>query len=81
MVSVTGTDTGGLQANLIIPETHTIIAREIVNTNGTNSFGLNKGIKANTSFEIILTNYFSKYNQNLYNNYMYNLLKICIIVD
>jgi len=54
-VNGTGTDAGGLFANLVNPATHMVIANVAVAANGTYRFSEADGVLANTTYEVILT--------------------------
>jgi hypothetical protein len=54
-VNGTGTDAGGLFANLVDPTTYMVIASVPVATNGTYRFTEAEGVLANTSYVVILT--------------------------
>jgi len=54
-VDGTGTNAGGLYANLVDPVTHLVIASVPVNPDGTYSFNPTHGVELNTAYEIILT--------------------------
>jgi uncharacterized repeat protein (TIGR01451 family) len=54
-VDGSGTNAGGLYANLVDPVTHLVIASVPVNSDGTFSFNPTHGVQLNKSYEIILT--------------------------
>ncbi len=54
-VDGTGTNAGGLYANLVDPVTNEVIASVAVNSDGTYSFTAADGVLPNTNYDIILT--------------------------